>query len=111
MNSFLRQVVLLLLRWLEEHLDTDLKTRLTTYRNNRQQLEAQTKQEQEKISEVETNLAQLQTQRSGLEQTLAASEAAIQTLKEEVEKIDEEPGTIDDVGDGDLLRVDLRRSH
>jgi len=105
----LRGFALWALRLLEENLDTDLKARLEKYRQDRASLEQQATTVLAEIGQREAHVRQLTLQRSALEQSIVSKEASIQQLKQEVERIDEEPSKVDSLSTSDVLHADLRR--
>ena len=109
MNSWLRTVILYVLRFLEENLDTDLKARLEAYRKQRATLEADTRIILTEISQRETRLTQVKQERSSLEKIIEINLEQIETLKREVVQIDSEKHDSPSTGlsDSDVLRTEL----
>lgn len=106
----LRAIALWALRLLEENLDTDLKQRLESYRADRAQWEEQATSLLAANAAKEAELKTLTLQGAALEQTIAARAAKIQTSKEELRRIDEEPSKVDDLSSDDVFHSDLRRA-
>ena len=104
----LRQFALWLLDGLREQLDPESKARLEQYRRDREATEAQIAAEQKAATEAEALLAQLKEQRAVSSKQLAENENALQILKGEVKKIDEEPIKTTTPDDDDLLHRDFR---
>jgi hypothetical protein len=105
----LRAIALWALHLVEENLDTDLKARLETYRQDRAKWDQETLSVLADNAAKEERLRQLTLQGAALEQSIAMRTAKIQQSKEEVRRIDEAPSKVDDLSSSDVFHTDLRR--
>lgn len=104
----LRRLILNLLGWLSEQFDPELQRNLEQYRERRREIEEQIANEQIVLKNDEARLALIEAERAGLETKFVEELKALQTLKDERKRIEDEKSQelqrIAGLSDRDALR-------